>query len=177
MPPKLQAVLQTHDDVTYVRLTGLIDEDSGLETLIDRIPPGMAVLDLGGIRRINSCGVRDWMDWLAALEANQVQFVLVECPPAIIAQVNMIDAFLRGGVVRTMQAPFVCPDCGDERTVTLDTRTLGDAPAAPSCECATCHVAMEFDEVAESYFAFLTGQPAQARPDRVDGVLAAVAQP
>ena len=51
-----------------VKLAGVIDEDNELGRLVDKIPAGTAVIDLGEIERINSCGVRDWVNWLDELE-------------------------------------------------------------------------------------------------------------
>ena len=58
-----------------------------------------AVEDLGEVERINSCGVRDWVNWLSQIEANNVKVVLVECSPAIVAQINLVNNFTGSGAV------------------------------------------------------------------------------
>ena len=65
MSQKFQASVQHRGDVSYVKLGGVIDEDNELGDLVDKIPTGTAVIDLGEIERINSCGVRDWVNWLS----------------------------------------------------------------------------------------------------------------
>src|SRR5262252_2586544 len=85
MNQKFQAVVHHRDDVTYVKLSGVIDEDNELAELTDRIGQGTTVIDLGEIERINSCGVRDWVNWLSKIEKNGAKPVLVECSPAIVA--------------------------------------------------------------------------------------------
>ena len=82
MSHKFQASVQHRGDVSYVKLGGVIDEDNQLGDLVDQIPSGTAVIDLGEIERINSCGVRDWVNWLSKLENNGTRSVLVECSPA-----------------------------------------------------------------------------------------------
>ena len=62
MSQKFQAAVHHRDDISYIKLSGVIDEDNELADLVDKIPPGTAVIDLGEIERINSCGVRDWVN-------------------------------------------------------------------------------------------------------------------
>ena len=77
MSQKFQASVHHRDDVSYVKLSGVIDEDNELTTLTDKIPAGTAVIDLGEIERINSCGVRDWVNWLGKLQDQATRAVLV----------------------------------------------------------------------------------------------------
>ena len=102
MSQKFQSTVQHRGDVSYVKLAGVIDEDNELSDLVDRIPSGMAVIDLGEIERINSCGVRDWVNWLSKLEHNGTRSVLVECSPAIVAQINLVNNFTGSGVVKSV---------------------------------------------------------------------------
>src|SRR5688572_17384608 len=61
MNQKFQAAVHQRDDVVYVKLSGVIDEDNELQELTEKIPAGTTVIDLSEIERINSCGVRDWV--------------------------------------------------------------------------------------------------------------------
>ena len=92
MSQKFQASVHHRDDVSYVKLAGVIDEDNELTSLTDKIPAGTAVIDLGEIERINSCGVRDWVNWLTKLEGQATKAVLVECSPALISRVAFDSA-------------------------------------------------------------------------------------
>ncbi len=78
MSQKFQATVHQRDDVTFVKLAGVIDEDNELSDLVDKIGVGTCVIDLGEVERINSCGVRDWVNWLSRLENNGAEVVLVE---------------------------------------------------------------------------------------------------
>ena len=51
MTQKFQASVQHRGDVSYVKLAGVIDEDNELGELVDKIPTGTAVIDLGEIQR------------------------------------------------------------------------------------------------------------------------------
>ncbi len=117
MSQKFQASVQQRGDMSYVKLGGVIDEDNELGDLVDRIPAGTAVIDLGEIERINSCGVRDWVNWLTKLEGNGARSVLVECSPAIVAQINLVNNFTGSGVVKSFYVPYFCPECDEEKVL------------------------------------------------------------
>src|SRR5258706_1620877 len=115
MSQKFQASVQQRGDVSYVKLGGVIDEDNQLGELVDKIPPGTAVIDLGEIERINSCGVRDWVNWLGQLESNNTPVVPVEGSPAIVAQINLGHNFTRSRVVKRFYVPYFCAGSDEEK--------------------------------------------------------------
>ena len=157
MNQKFQAVVHHRDDVAYVKLSGVIDEDNELAELTDRIGQGTTVIDLGEIERINSCGVRDWVNWLSKIEKNGAKPVLVECSPAIVAQINLVNNFTGSGVVKSFFAPYFCPQCDLEKVLLVETQEMmgQEPPRAPTCRCDECDGVMDFDDMEESYFAFL----------------------
>ena len=53
-----------------------------------------------------------------------------------------------------MQAPYACDDCGHESTVEFDLANQ-ERPALGDVDCAKCGSKMEFDDIEDSYFAFL----------------------
>lgn len=157
MSHKFNATIQNRDDVSFVKLAGVIDEDNELATLVDRIPRGTAVIDLGEIERINSCGVRDWVNWLGRLEAQGTRMVLVECSPAIVAQINLVNNFTGNGVVKSFFVPYFCPECDEEKVLLVETSEMGPPPhEPPMCRCDECDLVMDFDDMPDSYFAFLS---------------------
>ena len=124
MNPKFQASVHNREDVTYVKLSGVIDEDNELASLSDKIGSGTAVIDVSEIERINSCGVRDWVNWLGKVEKNGAKVVLVECSPAIVAQINLVNNFTGQGVVKSFYAPYFCPNCDLEKVLLVETRDV-----------------------------------------------------
>src|ERR1043166_1845584 len=128
MSQKFQATVNHQNDVSYVKLAGVIDEDNELADLADKIPTGTAVIDLGEIERINSCGVRDWVNWLSRIEKGGARAVLVECSPAIVAQINLVNNFTGAGVVKSFFAPYFCPACDLEKGLLVEAAELGPAP-------------------------------------------------
>jgi anti-anti-sigma regulatory factor len=165
MTDKLRAVVEHDGDTSVVKLAGYLDEDNNLKGLVDQIPAGTAMIDLAGVERINSCGIRDWVNWLAAIEANGTRPVLVGCSPAIVAQINLVKNFTGGGAVKSFQIPYYCSECDEEKVMLVETSEIGspDAPP-PACFCERCGHAMEIDEMPQSYFAFLATVP---KPDEV----------
>lgn len=172
MSQKFQAQVQHRGDVSYVKLAGVIDEDNELGELVDRIPSGTAVIDLGEIERINSCGVRDWVNWLSKLEYNGTRSVLVECSPAIVAQINLVNNFTGNGVVKSFYVPYFCPECDEEKVLLVEAADMGPPPhEPPTCRCDECDLVMDFDDMADSYFAFLSNQRKVPEADKINGAM------
>ena len=172
MSQKFQSAIQHRGDVSYVKLAGVIDEDNELGELVEKIPAGTAVIDLGEIERINSCGVRDWVNWLTKLEGNGTRSVLVECSPAIVAQINLVNNFTGSGVVKSFYVPYFCPECDEEKVLLVETSDMGPPPhEPPTCRCDECDLVMDFDDMPDSYFAFLSNQKKLAEPDKINGAV------
>ncbi len=172
MSQKFQHTVQQRGDVSFVKLGGVIDEDNQLAELVDNIPQGTAVIDLGEIERINSCGVRDWVNWLSKLEANGTRSVLVECSPAIVAQINLVNNFTGSGVVKSFYVPYFCPECDEEKVLLVEASDMGPPPhEPPTCRCDECDLVMDFDDMPDSYFAFLSNQRKLAEPDKINGAM------
>ena len=157
MPAKFQAAVHKRDNATILKLSGVIDEDNDLGPLADQLHAGRVYVYAGEIERINSCGVRDWVNWLGRVEKNGGHVTLVECSPAIVAQVNLVNNFTGGGTVKSFYAPYFCPSCDREKVLLIEARdTVGQNPFhAPTCRCDECDGPMDFDDMEDSYFAFL----------------------
>src|ERR1044071_7745013 len=172
MSHKFQASVQHRGDVSFVKLGGVIDEDNQLVDLIEKIPAGTAVIDLGEIERINSCGVRDWVNWLSKLENNGARSVLVECSPAIVAQINLVNNFTGSGVVKSFYVPYFCAECNEEKVLLVEAGDMGPPPhEPPTCRCDECDLVMDFDDMPDSYFAFLSNHRKLAESDRINGAI------
>ena len=173
MPAKFQSAVHKREDITFVKLSGVIDEDNSLDPLSEQVPSGTLVIDLSEIERINSCGVRDWVNWLGKVEKQGSKVVMVECSPAIVAQVNLVNNFTGQGVVKSFYAPYFCPQCDREKVLLIETRdAVGARPFhPPSCRCDECDGPMDFDDMEDSYFAFLGNTAKIVTDARVDEVV------
>ncbi len=172
MSQKFQASVHHRDDLSFVKLAGVIDEDNELTELTDKIHGSTVVIDLGEVDRINSCGVRDWVNWLGRVEAKNVDVVLVECSPAIVAQINLVNNFTASGVVKSFYVPYFCPECDEEKVLLCETGDMGPPPHEPPiCRCDECDLVMDFDDMPDSYFAFLANQRRIVKPERIQSLL------
>jgi anti-anti-sigma regulatory factor len=172
MNQKFQSAVHQRDDVVYVKLSGVIDEDNELGELTEKIPSGTAVIDLSEIERINSCGVRDWVNWLGRVEKQGSRVVLVECSPAIVAQINLVNNFTGTGVVKSFFAPYFCPNCDREKVLLIESGDMGTGPhKAPTCRCDECDGSMDFDDMEDSYFAFLSNARKVAEAAKIQSVV------
>ena len=172
MSKKFQATVHHRDDIGFIKLSGVIDEDNELADLTDTIPGSTIVIELGEVERINSCGVRDWVNWLSALEARNAETVLVECSPAIVAQINLVNNFTGNGAVKSFYVPYFCPECDEEKVLLCEAGDMGPPPHEPPvCRCDGCDLVMDFDDMPDSYFAFLANQKRVTKPEQVQSVL------
>ena len=173
MNQKFQAAITQKDDVCYVKLSGIIDEDNSLGSLVEQIPAGTAVINVGEIERINSCGVRDWVNWLGKIEKSNASVVLVECSPSIVAQINLVHNFTGSGAVKSFFAPYFCPACDLEKVLLIEAVEMSaqGTPSAPTCRCDECDGVMDFDDMEESYFAFVSSGRKVANDAKIEAVL------
>jgi hypothetical protein len=134
-------------------LQGSITEAADFKAIVDGAKDGV-VLDLGGVERINSCGVREWIHLLEALDKKGAHPVLENCAVPMVRQFNMIETATRGAVVKSVMLPYFCPACDDERAVAHAVDPLQKAAAPDEAACPKCSGAMEFDDSPDAYFAF-----------------------
>ncbi len=179
MGAKFSAELAAQGGVVSLKLRGVVDEDNELAALEGQLSAGTTVLDLADIERINSCGVRDWVNWLGRIEKLGARLVFVNCSPSIVAQMNLVHNFTASGIVKSFYAPYFCPRCQKERLLKLETRELvHDVPitSAPLCRCDDCDGPMDFDDMEESYFAFMNNLKKVLSEPSTEEILQAVGQ-
>jgi anti-anti-sigma regulatory factor len=154
---KFQAKLRASDRYSFLRLRGVIDEDNHLMSLVPKLTGDVLIIDLAEVDRINSCGVRDWVNWLQAIEERGMKGVLIRCSTAIVAQINMVTNFAGNAIVFSFFAPYYSPSIDREYQKLIECETLlGQRPVrAPAFRCSETGEPLEFDDIEESYFAFV----------------------
>lgn len=113
---------------------------------------------LAEVRRINSCGVREWVNFVRDLP-NVTELTFTHCSPAIVTQLNMIFNFRGAAKVRSFFAPYICESCGTEDEKLLDVQSQfssGQYNRVPDFSCEKCGQVMEFDDLPERYLSFLS---------------------
>lgn len=175
--PRSSLTVEAHPGPGVVRviLRGVIDETfpadqivGGLERTRDDV-----VLDLGGVKRISSYGVRAWMRALARLPARRYWFI--RCRPALMMQFNTVVGFAVDGTLLSFYSPYRCAKCDKQPELHVDLRTrYGDvASLTPQrALCPSCRTPLDFDEVPEDYFEYAASLPRPDPPPAVAALLA-----
>jgi len=142
------------DGEVVVTFEGEVTENVDFESLPHRSSEQL-VLDLSGVRRLNSQGVHGFLQFLRELSEDGL-ITAERCSPAIIMQLNMLPSMAGLVTVRSLYVPMECDRCNLEREVLLEIpRGQRTVPALPTTRCSKCGDAMTLAEVPERYFAFL----------------------
>lgn len=138
-----------------VHLAGRVCEYARFETLLEELPNSdKLVLDLAGIERINSLGVRQWIEFIERCRERYDSLRLQRCSVVFVSQVNTVSGFAHSREITSVYAPFVCETCGAEQEVLVDvTRSM--LVELPELVCSHDGEAMVFDDLEEVYFGFL----------------------
>jgi anti-anti-sigma regulatory factor len=142
-----------------VEVAGAMDEKSKLTDIFSKAPPVLYV-DFGKVHRINSSGVRHWVQLVAQMDSIKIHYI--NCSPVIVEQISMVGEFLgKKGVVDSFRARYCCPKCVQLHELTL--KVGKDIKAGqqryedgPEKRCPKCKSPMEFDHNPDSYLYFLT---------------------
>lgn len=158
MNSKTSARIRSGNGYSFLQLGGVVDEDNNLRSLTARLEAETLILDLSDVDRINSCGVRDWVNWLGDLQSHGKRAVMIRCAPAIVAQANMVTNFLGDALILSFFAPYYCPACDKSEDKLLHVQQFAgmEEARAPEFACENCGEALEFDDFEESYFAFVS---------------------
>ena len=154
----LRSSIETSGDTSYITLEGVINERTNLEHVFDGVRGGKIIINLSKVTRINSCGVREWINATRELSKNfEIEFV--ECSRAIVDQLNMIKNFYSSGKVVSFHAGYHCEACEKDFDMLLEIEkhfpgTSGGFEA-PEMDCPQCGAKMCFCEDEEEYFSFI----------------------
>lgn len=151
-PASLTWRIEEREGVTTVAFTGEIDEHADFTPLRSQLR-GAVELDLGEIRRINSCGVREWVNFVRDLpEASALTFTA--CSTAFVTQLNMIYNFRGPARIRSFHAPYTCDVCGHDEDLLIEVGPDSKVEL-PTPSCPRCGDVMQFDDIPERYLSFL----------------------
>jgi len=169
--PKLTIEKFADGGIACLKFNGTIDESFEGKKIGRSIQAEKLVLDLGGVKKISSFGIREWVDFMATAATQVKQLVLIECAPKVIDQLNMVANFAGGGRVHSFYAPFRCDYCDSEQRVLLEINKDWEAIKAMKLAdrpCPSCKESMYFDDDGSTYFSFMLAQGAfELEPDLV----------
>jgi hypothetical protein len=99
---------------SVVFLEGVVDENADFSPLLSESPP--LQLNLSGISRINSIGVRSWMKFISLWGDKPMEYL--ECPTIITDQISITPVLmgLKKPVVKIMSGfiSYVCSKCNQQ---------------------------------------------------------------
>lgn len=155
MSQKFDVELTINNGVASVKLAGRMDEDMDLEK-IKAVSEPQVNFDFKEVESINSCGIRDWINFLGEIPKSH-GIIYKNCPQVIIEQMNMVKGFLpSNSKIESFFAPFFCEACEHEEKILLTPEQINDKKAPHDISCPKCSsVGMDFDAIAAQYFHFL----------------------
>lgn len=134
-------------------LAGELTESTDLGAILNETLSPPLVVDLGGVERINSCGLRAWIRLVIDLNAAGVPLILERCSPPVVGQLNLISNFVgKEGEVRSVFAPFDCSSCDQEHLELVHRHP--DTPVPRNIPCPSCGGSAEFSDLPDLYFSF-----------------------
>ena len=138
---------------TY-HIGGDIDHSSDFSS-IEKIPTCDDLkLNLESIKRINSTGVRQWVDFIGRFDC---RILFIKCSISAIDQFNMVPQFLGSRFeIENFYAPYFCDECEEDQDILLDWDSVNLETREPnkSFKCSKCNTEMEADFDSEDYFRF-----------------------
>lgn len=134
-------------------LRGSLTENADLAALATQLQ-GQVVVDLSGIKRINSCGVREWIKFVNQYVGPGVSLVLEKCSVTFVHQMNFISNFIGPCRVESVAVPLICSKCFAAREEVVGTSPLQLETFRPG-PCSKCGGEMERDFTPDEYFSFL----------------------
>lgn len=144
--------ISTTGDVLEVELKGQINEDSSFEALKEQKQSKM-VLNLSGVTHINSCGIREWIEF----QNNNFDFdeiIYKECPQVVVEQMNIVSGFIhKRGSIESFYAPYYCESEDKEYKILITPEKVLDGKAPKMT--AKNGEELEFDDIEAQYFNFL----------------------
>jgi hypothetical protein len=157
-PDSVSLTWRIDEDAGTITVTffGDIDENADLSALRASLH-GKVVFHMENIHRINSCGVREWVNFIRDLPRVS-ELTFIRCSPVTVTQLNMIYNFRGPAKIESIYAPYICENCDSEKEELIDLneqfpdRVIGDLPVFV---CSQCGEPMEFDDIPDRYLSFL----------------------
>lgn len=146
------------DNKVFLYFFGNIDENASFTgAILDGVKH--LVIDLESVKAINSCGIRDWIQWLKT-SPNDIKIEYRNCPKVIVDQINMIKGFLpQNTTVESFYVPYYSPDSDKEKMVLyrkgVDFKS-DSVDVQETYKDPETNEEFELDVIAEKYFKFIS---------------------
>ncbi len=151
--------------VVHVRLSGSLGEPLK-PRLEEHGLRGQVVLDVGGVNRITSMGIRAWMDAVSRPPPEIEGLYVINATPPLVDQYLMVSGFGGASHLLSVLAPYTCDNCGDEVVRSIHLRASEEfirRGEPPRFLCAACRGSLRFTDSSLD-FAALGALVPQAEP-------------
>ncbi|MBS1958338.1 MAG: hypothetical protein JST80_02600 [Bdellovibrionales bacterium] len=146
---------QKVSDGLLVELQGSLEEHMNLDEQIG-VFDGALTVNCRGITRINSVGVKIWMRYFQTIAQRGHKIKYVECPPAIVEQLNLISNFSCEGEVVSILLPYSCTVCNNDFVAKVGVAELKENNCiVPSAKCEKPDCGAQFDDDPNEYLYFM----------------------
>lgn len=152
---KFDIKMEKSGDQFKVNVSGVIDEDVDFNAY-SLAGASNIEMNLGDVKSINSCGIREWIKWMGTVSGAKV--VYHNCPKIIVDQINMVQGFLpANGKVMSFFVPYYSDNSGAEKNILFKYGTeFTEGSVQPPAEVKDDDgEVMEMDVVEAKYFKFL----------------------
>jgi hypothetical protein len=160
--------------VRVIELGGQIDEAFDGRAVAAALGQ-VTVLDLAGVERVSSHGVREWVQMMELVDVEALY--LARCAEPLVNQLLLVRAMIGQASVISFAAPYVCKECDHAFVHMLDCEHDAAAIAAaepPEVPCPRCGRSARFDDDLEAYRAFFEPHLGRPVPAAVRRALGAV---
>lgn len=127
--------------------------DDDLDRLAAAAQAPEVVLDLRGIKRFNSLGVKSWIKFVAKLGKGRT-YSLVNCPVIFIAYCNMMHHLVGSRQVQSFFVPYFCKPCAKKGESLVQRSAVANGDLGNPA-CSKCGKEALLEVEAEDYLAFL----------------------
>lgn len=144
------ANIENSGETAHVTIAGAITELADFTKV--KALKGAARIDLSGIERINSLGVRNWSIFVRDAEAGGLAMTFERCSPVIVEQIAMISNFFgTRSQVASLLVPYFCEACSSEHTQLIERAPKAPIVVPPENPCPKCGKQAAVDEPENMY--------------------------
>ena len=158
------------DDPTVVSLIGALSQNFDPKPILAALAQDKSlVIDMSGIKRIDSTGVREWLHFIRGVDLKKLTFRNIA--PAMVQQIAMVANILPIDRIESLLLPFVCDNCEHELLLNATCReAVGLAKANRDCPSCGGKGSLAFDDIVDLYVGWLGDTPVVTDGSAADGV-------
>ena len=155
LPHPLAFQVEARPGGLTVIFAGDVDENADFAALRPQLQ-GRVTFDLADVRRINSCGVREWVNFHRELvDFPSLSLSYRACSPAVVQQLNTISNFRGPALIESFLVPYVCESCNGEEVRLVTVAPHAPSTALPDFPCVRCGAKLVLDDLPDRYLSFL----------------------